>query len=203
MGRVTIVAFALAVVAVSAALAALPGAAMAGGGPSAAKDEARKHAEAVIADLSGKLKSYLTAAIAAQGVAGAVEACRTIAPGAEAEAGEAHRAKIKRTSLRVRNPANVPDAFELKVLRIFERNLAAGDAVNTISYGEIVASPDGRRYRYMAAIPMAEQPCSACHGGRIAPDVAEKIKALYPGDQATGFGAGQIRGAFSVTVPIE
>ena len=49
----------------------------------------------------------------------------------------------------------------------------------------------------MKAIPT--QPlCLACHGQEIAPPVAEKLAELYPGDKATGFEEGDLRGAFVV-----
>jgi hypothetical protein len=38
-----------------------------------------------------------------------------------------------------------------------------------------------------------------CHGELIATDVLQKIRAVYPLDQATGFKPGDLRGAFSVT----
>jgi len=33
--------------------------------------------------------------------------------------------------------------------------------------------------------------------------VAEKIRQLYPNDQATGFDVGDIRGAFSIIQPLD
>jgi hypothetical protein len=53
---------------------------------------------------------------------------------------------------------------------------------------------------YMRAIPM-EALCTTCHGATLAPDVAAAIARAYPGDQATGFTPGELRGAFSVVWP--
>ena len=41
---------------------------------------------------------------------------------------------------------------------------------------------------------------SACHGpaASIKPEVAEKIKALYPDDKGVGYELGQIRGAITI-----
>ncbi|NOT80375.1 MAG: DUF3365 domain-containing protein [Bacteriovoracaceae bacterium] len=36
--------------------------------------------------------------------------------------------------------------------------------------------------------------CLTCHGEGIAPNVAQKIKELYPNDQATGFKLNEFRG---------
>ncbi|MFN7177274.1 MAG: DUF3365 domain-containing protein, partial [Thermaurantiacus sp.] len=55
------------------------------------------------------------------------------------------------------------------------------------------------RLRYMRAIPTAPQ-CLACHGPEeaIAPAVRAAIAERYPDDRATGFRAGELRGAFSI-----
>ena len=53
----------------------------------------------------------------------------------------------------------------------------------------------------MKAIPTGEL-CLVCHGTQIAPQVLEKLDALYPRDEARGFSAGDIRGAFTITQPM-
>ena len=53
----------------------------------------------------------------------------------------------------------------------------------------------------MKAIPMQE-PCALCHGKTLAPQIGDKIKSLYPLDQATGFELGEIRGAFTVKIKL-
>lgn len=171
-------------------------------GGAASADAAKLEAVAAIGELAGRLKEYLGAAIKEQGAAGAVAACKQIAPEAAASAGEAHTLTIRRTALKLRNPANAPDAFEARVLASFVEKAAAGADVNTLAHGEIVDTEAGKAFRFMKAIPMAEQPCSACHGGDLKPDVAAKIREIYPQDQATGFKPGEIRGAFSVTKPL-
>ena len=40
--------------------------------------------------------------------------------------------------------------------------------------------------------------CMRCHGDRIEPGVKERLRALYPEDQATGFKRGELRGIFWV-----
>jgi len=49
----------------------------------------------------------------------------------------------------------------------------------------------------MQAIPVGE-PCLACHGKNLKPEVAAKIDQLYPKDQARGYDLGQLRGAFTL-----
>ena len=43
--------------------------------------------------------------------------------------------------------------------------------------------------------------CLACHGSEVSPEVREAIAARYPGDRATGFAVGDLRGALWVEVP--
>ncbi len=55
----------------------------------------------------------------------------------------------------------------------------------------------------MKAIPMAAEPCAACHGTDVKPDVKSEIDKLYPQDQATGFKPGELRGAFTISMPVK
>jgi len=45
--------------------------------------------------------------------------------------------------------------------------------------------------------------CATCHGMTLAPPVAEAVAARYPEDDATGFGVGELRGAFLIDWPAE
>jgi hypothetical protein len=105
---------------------------------------------------------------------------------------------IGRTSLKLRQPKNAPDDWELRQLRRFEERKAAGEGVATLEVGAY-AEKDGKRvFRYMKAIPTAPL-CLNCHGASLAPEVAAKLHELYPADAATGFNAGDLRGAFTIT----
>jgi hypothetical protein len=53
----------------------------------------------------------------------------------------------------------------------------------------------------MKAIPTAEL-CVACHGSDLAPEREAQLDRLYPNDQARGFGADDIRGAFTLSKPL-
>lgn len=167
-----------------------------------ANQQARAEAAAAIGQLAGKLKEQLGSALKAQGPAGAVGACKLIAPEVEAAVGTGNKLAIKRTALRVRNPANTPDAFEVDVLRAFVEKAANGADVATLTHSEVVDTPSGKAFRFMKAIPMASEPCAACHGAEIKPDVGAAIRELYPNDKATGYKPGEVRGAFSVTKPL-
>ena len=104
---------------------------------------------------------------------------------------------IRRTSLRVRNPANAPDDWERDVLLLFEQRRAEGENMQDFEFAKVV-NVDGKRvFRYMK--PIVTQPgCTLCHGQDLSPGVQQKISEIYPHDQAVGFSPGELRGAFSM-----
>jgi hypothetical protein len=51
----------------------------------------------------------------------------------------------------------------------------------------------------LSAIPMQEQPCSVCHGSNVDAGLKAHIDQLYPGDLATGFAPGELRGALLIS----
>ncbi len=97
---------------------------------------------------------------------------------------------LKQTSLKFRNPANHPDAFEKKILEEFEAN----GYPKGKGKGVIVANNDGSQtYRYM--LPLYIKPaCLKCHGDpKGERGIAKKIKE--------GYKEGEIRGAISLKIP--
>ena len=147
--------------------------------------------------LGSQLKAELTAAIAAGGPVAAINVCHTRAPQIAAQLSQESGAQVGRTALRVRNPANAPDGTERQVLEQFSAELSSGKAQEAVF--EIDRGGQVER-RYMRAIP-TDALCLTCHGQSLAPEVAAAIARDYPGDQATGFEQGQLRGAFVVTWP--
>jgi Protein of unknown function (DUF3365) len=159
----------------------------------------RNAARAASKELGGTLKKTLIAALAAGGPASAIGVCKSVAIQVAEDISRERGLLIRRTSLRVRNPNNGPDAYERKVLEDFVAEIASGADAATLERSEIVVENGRKTFRYMKAIPTAAAPCLACHGTDIAPDVKSAIQKSYPDDQATGFKAGDLRGAFSVS----
>lgn len=147
--------------------------------------------------LGERLKGELVSAMQAGGPAAAISVCREKALPLTAELGAQHGWEIGRTSLRVRNRANAPDDFERAVLKDFNRRLEAGEPVAQIEDTSLDARGGQRGFRFMKAIPTAE-PCIVCHGKQIAAPLRSTLQELYPEDAATGFAAGDIRGAFTL-----
>jgi len=164
-------------------------------------DEARK----VAGSLPPKLMSVLQDEIAKGGAAGAIPVCRDEAPKIAGQVAADTGWKIKRVSLKVRNDQRAtPDAWERSALEDFERRLASGEAPLRMEKGETVEGSDGKReYRYVKALPV-QKLCLGCHGpsDAIKPEVRAKLQELYPHDQATGYGEGQIRGVISIRKPL-
>lgn len=158
---------------------------------------------AVIKQFFGTLKGELVGALKAGGPVNAIGVCSVKAPDIADVHSTAKGWSVGRTSLKLRNPANAPDAWETKILKDFEDRKAKGEDITKMEYAEIVQGSGGKKeFRYMKAIPTAAKPCLACHGGKISPQVAAKLDELYPEDKARGYSAGDIRGAFTIRQPM-
>jgi len=149
-----------------------------------------------------RLESALQAAMAEGGPANAIAVCNERAPAIAGAAGEAIGGYVGRTSLRLRNPANAPNAWERAVLERFEARRAGGEDPGALEHYAVITRGDRRVFRYMKAIPTRGL-CLACHGEQLSPEVAAKLDRLYPEDRARGFEVGDIRGAFTVRWPMQ
>ncbi len=179
------------------ALMAFSGAAMA--------DDTAKRTEAsreATKKLAGTLGKELAAAMEAGGPIKAIEVCNTKAPAIAADISKAEGWRVARTSLKVRNGKNAPDAWEKAILEKFEARKAAGEDPAKIEHAEIVTQGGKKTFRYMKAIPTAEKPCLTCHGGDLKSEITAVLDRNYPNDKARGFKAGDIRGAFTISQPV-
>ena len=181
-----------------AMLAALTFAALAANASAADIEALTAEARAAVKGFAVALKGELKAAIEAGGPEHALGVCNSAAPMIGADSSAAYGGEVGRTSLRLRNPANAADAWELAVLEDFEARKAAGEAVAGLERAEIIGSV----FRYMKAILTAEL-CTKCHGSDIAPEVVELLALHYPEDRARGFAVGDIRGAFTLSKTLE
>lgn len=157
--------------------------------------DARKVALAV----PPKLVSVLQAEIERAGPEGAVAVCRDQAPALARAASEQSGWSVRRVSLRNRNPMAVPDAWERAALEDFDRRAAAKEPPARLERAEQTMENGQAVQRYVRALPTGEL-CLGCHGApeSLAPAVAARLKALYPDDHATGYRAGDIRGAITL-----
>nr|VFJ61900.1 MAG: Protein of unknown function (DUF3365) [Candidatus Kentron sp. DK] len=155
----------------------------------------------VVQEVFAALKGELEKALEAGGPAGAISVCKEKVPEIGKRFGKKYPGwRIRRTTLKTRNPANAPDAWEKQVLEEFEARKAAGEDPKGIEHSAFVEQDGKRVFRYMKAIPTLEV-CTLCHGSAILPDVVAKLDEMYPEDTARGFEIGDIRGAFTITQP--
>lgn len=159
-------------------------------------DEARRKS----AQLGSGLTDALREALVSRGPSGGVEVCNIRAPEIAGRISD-DRIEVGRTALRVRNPANAPDAWEREVLERFKSELANGADPASLEAWTTVETDGRPRGRWMKAIPTAAL-CTTCHGEQIAPELARTINRIYPDDQAIGFRPGELRGAFTATIEL-
>jgi len=150
-------------------------------------------AKPIMMNFGQNLKAELKQAMMSGGPLKGLDVCHLQAPKIAEEASQSGW-QVARTSLKWRNENNQPDQWEQEQLVEFERQLKAGVAPK-----KLWAVHEGEKEtRVMKAI-MTNEICLACHGETLMPSVSKKLSELYPNDRATGFKAGDIRGAFSLT----
>lgn len=171
------------------------------GNPEAA--EVRKLGEDAINRLATTLVREVTAAMAKEGPAGAVDTChlKAVPLTNGTVAGLPRIVAMKRTSLKLRSPANAPDAAEKLVLDHIQQLLDDGDPPPPLLVQRVEtpgAAPEWRVYKPIGMMPK----CLACHGDPEGqPDALRaKLADRYPDDQATGYNTGEWRGLIRVTV---
>lgn len=149
-----------------------------------------------------KLLAVLTREIDQGGASQAIGACQVQAPEMARQASEASGWKVRRVSLRERNPKARPDAWEQAALEDFDRRVAAGEVPMTLEKAERVDVGGVPTLRYARALPVGPI-CVQCHGDPAQMDagVKSKLSVLYPQDRATGYSVGQIRGVITLSKP--
>jgi hypothetical protein len=162
---------------------------LAGDALSEGQSAQRQRGEAARDALASQLLARLTEVRDAEGPAAAIEVCAVAAPTLAAEIGQTEGVTLGRTSQRLRNPSNTPPPW------------AAAHVASTSEDPAFFAHPDG----HLGALwPIRlGDPCVTCHGApeQIPPDVQAALAQRYPGDRATGFAPGGLRGWFWVEVP--
>lgn len=168
----------------------------------AAVPTAKERAQAAAKEFSGSLKAALGAELGRGGIEGAVGFCHDEAPKIAERVGAKHGVRLGRVPVpgRQRSPANTANDWQAAGLAEFQAKAAAGtppaELVQVVDSG----LPAGVALRMMRGIAV-EPACLACHGKALAPVTREVLQRYYPADTATGFDAGDLRGALWVEVP--
>ncbi len=97
---------------------------------------------------------------------------------------------ISRVSDKMRNPRNIANAEELKLIEQYKKQLLAGELLKPIR-------TETDYYEPLVTNAM----CLQCHGEvgkNVQPKVAAKIADLYPNDLAVGYKENEVRGLISI-----
>lgn len=162
-------------------------------------------ARAVTGDFLKQLGGTLQKEMQAGGPTAAIKVCQQVAPSIANDISLEKGWKVTRVGTRVRNPMlGLPDAWEQRVLKDFEKRAAQGQKFETMSHYEVVEEPAGKYLRFMKAIGTAPK-CLACHGSaeQIPQPIHTQLQSLYPHDRAINYKVGDLRGAVSIKQPLD
>lgn len=147
------------------------------------------------------LSSNLKYALNKHGISGAIKYCSLKADPLVDSLSREYNVKIKRTSMYIRNPGNVPNAEELEILESYNNEFEAGKELKA----KLKMHEDGSVV-YYAPITINRLLCLNCHG-KLATGVLDEnykiIKEIYPNDKAIGYEEGDFRGMWSITFEAE
>ena len=140
------------------------------------------------------LGKQLMAALASGGPVHAVPFCNERAIPLTDSVSRALNARIRRVSDRPRNPENRAHGAEWDYLKTGHAALASGQSVEpAISHSDNA---------YIAYVPiLTNAMCLQCHGtldSEVQSETQARIAAAYPSDEATGYGANELRGMWVV-----
>ena len=154
-------------------------------------EKGKAMASATFAELSGRL----TQALARGGVQEAVQYCNVVAMPLVDSLSKANNATIRRSSLKVRNPADKPTPAERAILN--EYHTLASQGADIKPRVQLLENGEVGFFAPIRIMPL----CLQCHG-KVGEDISREdyalIKALYPEDEATGYVNEELRGIWSI-----
>lgn len=153
--------------------------------------QGKEIAQATAQRLGGELMKYMKDG----GVKKAAPYCNAHADELTNEIAKKFNATIKRTSHKLRNEKNAPDAKEQEIIAHFQKLITEGQNTKPV----VEVDKDGKPHFY-APIKLQKK-CTACHGivGETMKQQSDSIiKTLYPKDKAIGFKEGDLRAIWSI-----
>ncbi len=167
------------------------------------RQAALQRGQAIAAETFGILSSNLLQAIQSGGVSNALPFCSLAASPLTSGVAARHGIALRRVTHRPRNPSGRANAAESGVIQAFQAALAAGASTNPPP--PLVTNLVPGQATFLAPIVLAKELCLKCHGDP-ATDIGlaelEVIRRLYPGDEATGFRIGELRGLWRIDFPL-
>jgi hypothetical protein len=105
-------------------------------------------------------------------------------------------ARIRRVTMKVRNPQDAPDETEGPILEAY-----AAASADSLPLGDHVQLHGDDEVLFTRPIVIDNALCLSCHGlpgQELAEETRNLIKKYYPDDQATGYRMGELRGMWSI-----
>ena len=108
---------------------------------------------------------------------------------------------VKRTSFRVRNPANAPDDGDQLALNLISDRMQEGLSMPDLLVQKVDHGALPTEWRVYRPIGVATR-CLTCHGDKeqIPLEVQAVLELRYPQDQATGYTSNQWRGVIRISL---
>ena len=144
------------------------------------------------------LGKNLTEAIQKKGTTYAVDFCNTRAYPLTDSMSKKFNVLLKRVTDKERNRANRANESELEILSAMKKNIDEGKSPEPQLVRNI-----GKVTAYYAITTTAL--CLQCHGNKdkdINTETFNKIRTLYPSDNAIGYGINQLRGIWAVQMEV-
>lgn len=167
----------------------------------AAEPAPQEIGDQVAGRLFANLMTTLQEKIATAGPEAAIAYCRLEALPLTAQVAEEFPQvkNVRRTALRVRNPANAPDPTDRSVLGEWLARWNPAAPPQPI-IKESTTEDGTKELRYYRPVPVMAT-CLACHGSgdEIPANVRSAIARDYPQDEAVDFKEGDLRGTIVVT----
>lgn len=98
-------------------------------------------------------------------------------------------ASVRRTALKIRNPENIADALDQKIIKAYEERIADKTFLPT----DITVVQNNEMTRVYKPL-IIQGVCLKCHGNDISQEIQKEIQRNYPKDQAIGYKIGALRG---------
>lgn len=148
------------------------------------------------------LASKLKRALDAGGVANAIEFCNLNAYPIIDSLQEQVGAKIRRVTTKYRNPNDSPDSLEQSILDAYDNAHSKGEKLHE----NVQLLKDSKHILYNKAITIDNSLCLVCHGTpgkELTVENHQLIRSFYPEDKAFGYQEGDLRGMWSIRIPVD
>lgn len=160
-----------------------------------------KSGERLIDRIGGSLMVEVERLLGTEGLEAAVQILhlKNLNPPRPVE-GKPRVTEIKRTSFRIRNPRNAPDAADLAALEMVRGLLNSGEQPPKVLVQKVERAGAPVEWRVYRAISVGPN-CLLCHGPveSLQPGVRYALERYYPEDKATEYNAYDWRGLIRIS----